>query len=458
MFIKNILIKDPLSSSYTLVDIVVNREGLIQINEIEKRHLTTFELEDDIRDAEGKFTLFPGLLDTHVHGYGGHDFSDIGEDPESLQTILKALAETGLSYVMPTFVSLPIPKLMNALKVINDFQQNSSSGITKMVGVHLEGPCIDPNNCGAHDTKVLQDKISMEQFREIMNAAPNIKEWKITIAPDLPGAMDFIQEIRSLQDISVKVFFGHTNPDSIYLDEGMNAGAAGITHLGNACSEERCRSLVPLEANEITSKLVKWVINNPAKIPPGVELITDGKHISEAFVTLIRKHIGDKIVIVSDALGPSGKPDGKYRLGSLKIEKQGAAFYLDHADSRSVKKLAGSAASYAHCIQKYWQWTDKDAVFAAAITNPRSSALSENAIKSLPDDKNFAIFDKEGQLVMSLCQGKLTEHLPLIPKASQQNVYTPYKNICNNSVQPEAYLCDGEDSNLRERSVLCHQK
>jgi N-acetylglucosamine-6-phosphate deacetylase len=366
-------------------------------------------------------TMMPGLFDTHVHGQGGFDFADVGEHPETLPLIMKALGQTGLSYAMATLVSLKIPTLVKALQVIDAyFQQQESNpmpGFTRIVGIHLEGPFIAKDCKGAHDILALQDSISLSQFKEIISNAPHIHEWKMTIAPDLPGAQEFIRDAKELEKegISVKVFLGHTNPDKDQIQNAIDAGAVGFTHLGNACMETCCREMRALEVTDATSHLVQWVLENPESCPPGVELIVDGVHLSQTFVSLVKGVIGNKILLVTDALGPSGLADGNYKLGTLDIQKKGNSFYL-----LGSTKLAGSAAPLSHCIHTYAQWTKCDdmgteedlmkSIYFAAVENPRISSLSKKALEKLPEDKNFSIFNAQGELVMSLCNGEFIEH------------------------------------------------
>ncbi|MDP1604541.1 MAG: N-acetylglucosamine-6-phosphate deacetylase [Legionella sp.] len=455
MLIKNIYVYP----TKELQNVYVTDEGRVKI-------LNSGEELPDVLNsinAKGRYTLMPGMLDSHVHGQGGVDFADVGAlaDDEGLPIIAEALGKTGLSYAMATLVSLPLETLENSLKKINDYVQNQEEnqmpGYTRIIGVHLEGPFIAPNCKGAHALNALQDSISLEQFKQIIAAAPAIKEWKITLAPDLPGAIDFIQEVKTLEaeGISVKVFIGHSNPDKATITKAIDAGAAGFTHLGNACAETCCRETRALEIADAKSNLVQWVLENPEYCPAGVEIITDGVHVSPSFVALLKRTLGEKQVLVTDALGPSGLSNGVYKLGSLAICLDEGSFYLaDEAGNilmkegtlpdgqkGKVKSLAGSAAPLSRCVQNYCEWTaladttdPMDAIYAATVTNPRQSSLSPAAIARLPDDRNFVVFDKKGRLMMSLCNGKLIEHQPLLLKAGVH----VYGLLANSSVDEKA--------------------
>lgn len=414
----------------------------------------TFDLDTDVSllhdldviDSKGGYFLMPGMFDSHVHGQGGIDFADLGDevDDARLEHIVKSLGATGLAYALATLVSMPIASIKKSLIKINGFmqkqEQNPIPGQTQILGVHLEGPFISKHCKGAHAEGVLQESISMSQFRDIIDVAPNIKHWKITMAPDLLGAEEFIKQCKTLEQegIFVKVFIGHCNPETMEsIERAIDAGACGFTHLGNACQETCSRDTRELHIHDAKSHLVQWVLNNPERCPPGVELITDGVHLSTSFISLVHSTIKNKVILVTDALGPTGCKNGLYKLGSMDICQDQASFYLTNGagdflmkegilptgEKGLVKILAGSAAPLSLCVQKYFEAMPletveqkMDFVYAALITNTRMGSLSNEAIKSLSDTNNFAVFNSKGQLILSSCHGKIMEHQLLHPK------------------------------------------
>ncbi|KTC83062.1 N-acetylglucosamine-6-phosphate deacetylase [Legionella cincinnatiensis] len=440
MLIKNI---------YVYNDAGVKELKHVQVTESGFRII--FNLEDDLShlqdkkiiDSKGCYFLMPGMLDSHVHGQGGIDFSALGDETsdEKLEHIVKTLGKTGLSYALATLVSMPLTDLKKSLIKINDFikkkEQNPIPGCTQIIGVHLEGPFIAKKCKGAHAEEALQEHISMEKFRDIIDVAPDIKHWKITIAPDLLGAEDFIKQTKALEQegIFVKVFIGHCNPeDKETISRAIAAGACGFTHLGNGCQETCSRETRQLTLNDAQSHVVQWILENAEQCPPGVELITDGVHLSSSFISLIQNTIKNKIILVTDALGPTGCHDGVYKLGTLDIRKEQNSFYLTDKEGNFLMKesilpsgekgfaktLAGSAASLSFCIQKYFESMEQespenrmDFIYKAIITNPRMTSLSIDAVQNLPDDKNFSIFNNNGQLILSSCNGHVIEHQQL---------------------------------------------
>lgn len=421
-------------------DISITKDGKIDIVD----SATTNSMFLQNYNADSEYALLPGWLDTHVHGYGGVDFADATF--ENLSTVTQALGETGLSYCMATLVSLKEEKLFSALQAIDRYvaaHQKPQAGHTQIVGVHLEGPYISQQCKGAHDSSALKNSINMTDFLSIINAAPHITNWKITLDPSLPGALDFISKATQTLNndhFSVQIFIGHCNPSEEIITEAIQRGAVGFTHLGNACSECCARQL---SIENVTSHLTNWVLKNPAICPNGVELIVDGQHLLEPYVKLIYQMIANKIVLITDALGNSGKANGLYYLGDLPIIKEGEAFYLADPkntsqfllDEKKNKKLAGSAAALSTITKQFVKWIDGTieeiftALYYATIINPRQSGLRHGM--QLSDTNNFVIIDKKGALVLSVCHGELKQHKPLKQSSAI------YRTFIRNSDAPQ---------------------
>lgn len=380
--------------------------------------LTTHSPEQQLR--------LPGLLDAHIHGIGGCDFSD--GKLESIKTITRKLAECGVAYCAATLVSLSMPRLRDALSVLDEYIQlqdrHQFPGSAKIVSVHLEGPFISHCCKGAHDESVLQSKIDITQFTNIISAAPHISDWKITLSPDLEGAIPYIREAKKLvingRKINVKVFIGHSNADPALLRQAFEAGADGFTHLGNANDEKLHRSTGNISLNDLNSNVVKWALVHRAA---PVELIVDGQHLSEQFVNLVLSQVGSRIILITDALSPAGMPDGDYMLGSLPVVKAGNKIVLKN----DLNKLAGSAATLPQIIQNFHAILRKagmpdkeiaDVLYDAAVTYPRAATLSESAV--LPDDKNYVVLDRNtGSLLFHAIDGVTYENKrPFIPSGA----------------------------------------
>ena len=412
------LIRNIYAGPATRLNLQVSQNGLVKlISDTEASAASSTAI-----DAGDNYLLLPGLLDAHIHGYGGHDFCD--GTIEAVANITRQLGEMGVAYCAATLVSLELKRLKATLAILDEYIQQQNDGLyrghTKITAVHLEGPFISHACKGAHDEQVLQPKISLELFKEIISSAPGIHEWKITLAPDLEDAIPFIRDVQQLEingrKISVKVFLGHSNAHPDLVESAIKAGAIGYTHLGNANDEKIHRSNDKITVADVKSNVVKAAVTTAPGI---VELIIDGQHISEAYVKFIISQLGNKVMPVTDALSPAGKADGTYKLGSLEVIKTGEKIVLKSDPGR----LAGSVATLPLVLKNYHnilRSMDKspaeiaEAMYYAAVTNPRTSTLSEQAMLALPDESNFVLMDnKTGEVVLHVRDGLVKQVKPL---------------------------------------------
>jgi len=422
-YIKNIYIYGYDQTNVSLKNIYLSSQGEVTILALGANKLfSAAEISaTEIIDAEEKYALMPGWLDAHIHGYGGHDFADKDLNVEKLAELTEKLGETGLSYCMATLLSLPLTQLEKNLKVLDAYIQKQNKhgtkpGATTIVGVHLEGPFIAKNCKGAHDENVLQSKINIDIFKQIICVAPHISHWKITLAPEIEGAIDFIRQTKNLQidgkKIHVQVFLGHSNASENFIEQAIAAGAIGFTHLGNANCESMHRSKHPIQFEKLTSHMVRFALSDRNKNKNFfIELIADGEHLSSEFMQFVLEKKPKNILLITDALGPSGlENDREYTLGSLKIIKKNQVFVLKN----QPEKLAGSAATYTEIINKFNK-IDKcmgldlwEKLYLATVLNPRKTSLPPDF--TLPDQQNFVVIDTQGKLIMSGCNGVIIKN------------------------------------------------
>ena len=387
-------------------------------------------------DTQEEYVWMPGFYDTHIHGIDGHDFSE--GTLEAYAAITKKLGEQGVAYCAATYVSMDLDELKKALTALDSFVVTAKEKTSntkpmqqeiaaQILSVHLEGPFIAKDYKGAHAEHTLQETISLEQFLEIIKAAPHIKDWKITLAPELPGALEFIEQTRGLmvndEPIGVHVFIGHTNAESSIVQQAFEKGAEGFTHLGNANGETAHRQGTVSSLQSIQSNVVRYALEQ-GKIP--VELIVDDQHLSSEFIAFVYEHVRNNVLLISDALSPAGMKDGEYRLGSLAVLKEGSRIVLKD----NPEKLAGSATLLPELAANFLEMLLRagiesqdcwNALYHALVVNPRNTSITD--INSFDDKRNFVILDKKtGKLMLSGCNGVVTQHQPFTvpPKQDSQ--------------------------------------
>jgi N-acetylglucosamine-6-phosphate deacetylase len=294
--------------------------------------------------ADGPFVA-PGFVDVHVHGWGGHDAMG---GVEALAGMASALARRGVTSFLPTAVSAPLDVLARFVATVRGWSTTAAADGAAPLGLNLEGPFLAPARKGAHDPGALIEPASIDDA-EVEPLLDGLR--LITIAPELPGAIDLIARLRAA---GVTVSLGHS---AATLDEaraGYRAGATGTTHLFNAMSgiDHRAPGLAAAALLEDDAF---------------VELIADGHHVHPALWPLIRRVKGpDHLVLVSDAIALAGTGDGRGRLGDLDVEVAGGRVTL-----AGTTTLAGSVIALDDAVRQLAaSGVPLPEVVAAAAANP----------------------------------------------------------------------------------------
>jgi len=263
--------------------------------------------------------IAPGFVDVHVHGWGGHDAMG---DAAELDGMARALVRHGVTSFLPTAVTAPIHRLADFAAQVRSWAPTAPEDGAQPLGFNLEGPFLAPERRGAHDPAFLLEPADVARS----DLAPLTDALRvITIAPELPGALELIAW---LADRGVSVSVGHSAASFDDAMAGYAAGARSTTHLFNAMSGIDHRAPGVAAAALLADDVF-------------VELIADGVHVSEALWPLVARLKGvDRLLLVSDAVALAGTGDGRGRLGSLDVDVRG-----DRVTLAGSEALAGSVLS-----------------------------------------------------------------------------------------------------------------
>lgn len=325
----------------------------------------------DVRVADGKITeaahsidevgedctgkmLLPGFIDIHSHGCMGCDWSRA--DRASYEKMTAYYAKNGVTSLCATTMSLPGERLGDAMSEIKSFMESDESGGAYVHGINMEGPFFSKKKKGAQAEENLFDP-NLELFNRLWKiSGENIK--LCDIAPELPGAMEFIEKVKGRCVISI----AHTAADYAVAKSAIAAGASHVTHLYNAMTPFTHRA--PGVVGAVYDSNVT------------AEMICDGIHLDPAVVRITFQILGDeRVTLISDSMEACGMPNGEYELGGQRVQvNDGSATLADGT-------LAGSATNLFQCTRRAIDFgVPAEIAIKAATYNPaRTIGVLESA-------------------------------------------------------------------------------
>lgn len=350
---------------------------------IENGHFSDHTTDDTLIDADGCYVI-PGLIDIHFHGCVGHDFCDAS--PEGLAAMAEYELSQGITSICPASMTLSKDMLLDICKNGQMFaeEQNSTSR-SRLVGINLEGPFIAYEKRGAQNPAYIATA-SYEMLNELQQASGGLVKL-LTLAPETEGAMDFIKEVKSSELKNISISIGHTTSDYDTALEAFHNGADHVTHLFNAMPGFTHRAPGVIGAAFDTPNCF-------------AEMICDGVHIHPSAIrTAFSMFSDDRIVLISDSMMATGKPDGMYALGGQDVIVKG-----NHATLKDGT-LAGSVTNLADCMRT-----------AVSMGIPLASAVKCATINPA---RSIGVDDRYGSLEV----GKVADFVLLNPDLSLREVH-----------------------------------
>lgn len=272
-----------------------------------------------------------GFVDLQVNGFAGVDFSCAELTLEQVEQVCAALSRRGTLAFCPTVVTASRDIYRQVLPLLARAVRESAAWPARLLGIHLEGPFISPEDgaVGVHPARHVRPP-SIEFFEEL-HALAEGSLVLMTLAPELPGALDLIHRARQA---GVVVSIGHTLASAAAIRAAISAGATLSTHLGNGCP-----NLIHRHANPIWPQLAAPELS--------AMLISDGHHLPPEVIAVTLAAKGSRrIIITSDAAPAAGLPPGEYGFFGSRVllEPSGRLRNLER-DS-----LAGSSATMLECM------------------------------------------------------------------------------------------------------------
>mgnify|MGYP004514579313 FL=1 len=369
---------------YENKSIYINGDKIIAVTEEQMPY------EKEI-DAKGNY-VSAGFIDIHVHGGGGHDFTDGGTQP-----ILAAAsfhAEHGTTTIVPTMPAASLQQIKIFLDDVRAAIEESSKNIN-IYGAHLEGPYLSSQQCGALNVNDMQPPNKTEYEKITEDYRDVLKRW--TFAPELSGSAEFYHYLKS-KDIIGSV--GHSNAVFNDVERVYDDGCRLVTHLYSAMStitrKNGFRRLGVVESALLLDDMM-------------VELITDLRHLPAELIRLIYKIKGvDNICLITDAMRGAGMPDGPSVLGDSKsgipcVIEDGVAKLTDRS------AFAGSVATADRLSREGVKNVGLDVartVKMMTINPARVMGMQNKGDIKEGMDADVVIFDDDIQIKKVLIMGK----------------------------------------------------
>jgi N-acetylglucosamine-6-phosphate deacetylase len=283
-----------------------------------------------------------GLCDLQVNGAGGHEMT---EGRAALDAIDAIQLEHGVTSYLPTIVSADDA---TAERSVAELAERAADPSSPVVGVHLEGPFISRNHPGMHPVERLRTPVDGVPA---YFSSPAVR--LVTLAPELPGALDLIAALRA-RDVAVSL--GHSGAPADIAQRALDAGARFVTHVFNA--------MTPLHHRAPGLAGVALVDARPS-----VGVIADGLHVDPLVLELVRRAAGPRVVLISDATPAAAAPPGRYRQAGVEIES------TDDGVVRTPEgRLAGSALTLDIAVRNWASMTEASLAEAIAAASEAPAA------------------------------------------------------------------------------------
>ena len=263
-------------------------------------------------------TLVPGFVDMHCHGGGGASFT--AGDAQQAHRVAAAHLRHGTTTLVASLVTDEVPVLERSLRTLGELVDDGH-----LAGVHLEGPWLSRDFCGAHDPALVRPPSPQDVARLVAAGGTALR--MVTLAPELDGGID---TVRRLVDAGVVVGVGHTGAPYEQVRAAIGAGASVATHLFNQMRGLHQRRPGPVAA--LLEDEGVWI-----------ELICDGVHVHPAMLRLTLRSAPARIALVTDAMGAAAAEDGDYVLGTVPVRvREGVARTPDGTIAGSTLTMAGA--------------------------------------------------------------------------------------------------------------------
>jgi N-acetylglucosamine-6-phosphate deacetylase len=321
----------------------------------------------------------PGFIDLQINGAFGHDFTS---QPRQITAVARHLPRFGVTSFLPTLLAAPLDHYLTAGQVAAEVVPSSESAT--MLGLHYEGPYLNPAKAGAHTVYYLR-RPALDEIRYFDAAVVRL----VTLAPELPGAIPLI---RALVERGINVGLGHSVASYEQTLAAAAAGARWGTHLFNAMGGLHHRHPGIVGALLSDERLM-------------LGLIADRHHLHPAVLHLVAAAKGAAgVTLISDAMAAAGMSGSEYLLGEQKVAVSGDAVRLPNG------RLAGSRFLLDQAVRNMVQLAKRplaEVLQMASTTPAQVVAARHKGRLAAGYDADIVILDRDLQVRQTFIGGLL---------------------------------------------------
>jgi N-acetylglucosamine-6-phosphate deacetylase len=262
--------------------------------------------------------ILPGFVDLHVHGGGGHTFTT--GDPDEARLAAAFHGRHGTTTMLASLVTSPYQLMRTATAAFAPLIADGT-----LAGIHYEGPYLSPDRCGAQNPAYLRAP-DLDELGGLLDLG-GVRV--VTLAPELPGAMD---AVRMLVARGVVAAIGHTDATYQQTVAALAVGARLGTHVCNAMRPVHHREPGPIIA----------LLDHEDAV---CEQVADGVHLHDGMLRHVVRAAGaHRVALVTDAIAAAGMPDGEYDLGGQAVDVRAGVARLTADGSIAGSTLSMDAA------------------------------------------------------------------------------------------------------------------